>query len=78
MYLAILAKTNGRLGGFVPRDETTNLGINVHSHEVAKNLVAGYFYSKHDIPNDYIEEMLANIENNEHVKEVEIMKYIER
>ena len=78
MYLAILAKTDGRIGGFTPSDKTTNLGINVHSHEVAKNLVAGYFYSKNEIPNDYIEEMLTNIENSEHVQEVEIMKYIER
>ena len=78
MYLAILAKTDGRLSGFLPSNKTKELGISVYSHEVAKNLVAGYFYSKNEIPSDYIEEMLANIENNEYVKEVEIMKYIER
>lgn len=78
MYLAILVKTDGRLGGFVPSDKTINFGINTHSHDIGKNLVAGYFYSKNEIPNDYIEEMLTNIENSEHIQEVEIMKYIER
>ena len=78
MFLAILVKTDGRLAGFVPSDESRDLSISVQSQEIATNLIAVYLYSKNEIPSDYIEEMLANIENNEHVKEVEIMKYIER
>ena len=77
MYLAVLAKTDGRLSGFVPSNKSKDLGIEVYSHEVSTNLIAGYFYSKNEIPDDYVAEMICTIENDEHIKEIEIMKYIE-
>ena len=77
MYLAILVKTDGLLSGFKPSDKTKDLDIHVYSHEVSTNLITGYFYSKNKIPDEHIERMNSNVENDEHVIEVEIMKYIE-
>ena len=78
MYLAVLAKTDGRLSGFVPSNKSKDLGIEVYSHEVSTNLIAGYFCSKNEIPDDYVAEMICTIESDERIKEIEIMKYIER
>lgn len=77
MYLAILVKTDGRISGFVT-DDDKNLGISFQSQKIATNLFAIYIHSKEEFPSDYIEEKLVNIENNEHIKEIEIMRYIER
>ena len=78
MYLAILAKTDGKLGGFTVSKERAAKGITVRSDLIADDLLAGYFYSKNEIPEEYVEEMIVAIENIEHIQSIEIMKYIKR
>lgn len=77
MYLAILVKTDGKIVGLEPNEETKEKDIDITNTQISETMFASYFYSKNTISDEYIETLISRIDSCEHVKALEIMKYIE-